>query len=286
MQTGEESQAPQSSGHSKLLLYVLVAVLVCAIGISMSYLSRERQQTRELAAANQGLSTSLTQVQTELQTVTDRLNHLSANRPGLSANRPGATGTEAPSRTRAKARVVTAKRAPVEPKDDPRLKQIQNRLSDQEKQIASAREDLGKTREDLQGNLDSARDELSGSIARTHDELVALQRRGESDYFEFTLDKSKQFHRVGSLSVSLRKANVKRKSYDITLLVDDNQLQKKSVNLFEPVWINLADGSRPLELVVNKIDRDHIQGYVSEPKYKQSEPNVNAWAKPLTNLVP
>jgi hypothetical protein len=279
METGEESQVPQSSGHSKRLLYVLVAVLVCGIGISMLYLSRERQQTRELATANQGLSSSLTQMQTELQTVSDRLNH-------LGAYRPGAVGTEAPSRPRAKARVVSAKRAPIAPKDDPRLKQIQNRLSDQEQQIASAREDLGKTREDLQSNLDSARDELSGSIARTHDELVALQRRGESEYFEFTLDKSKQFHRVGSLGVSLRKANVKRKSYDITLLVDDNQIQKKSVNLFEPVWINLADGSRPLELVVNKIDRDHIQGYVSEPKYKQSEPSVNASAKPLTNLVP
>jgi septal ring factor EnvC (AmiA/AmiB activator) len=278
MQTGEESQVPQSSAHSKRLLYGLVAVLVCAIGISMLYLSRDRRQTRELAAANQSLSTSLTQVQTELQTVTDRLNH-------LGAYRPGATGTEAPPRPRAKARVVAAKRAPVEPKDDPRLKQIQNRLSDQEQQIASAREDVNKTREDLQGSLDSARYELSGSIARTHDELVELQRRGESDYFEFTLDKSKQFHRVGPLSVSLRKANVKRKSYDIALLVDDNQLQKKSVNLFEPVWINLADGSRPLELVVNKIDRDHIQGYVSEPKYKQSEPNVNASAKPLTNVV-
>jgi len=278
MQTGEESQVPQSSGHSNRLLYVLVAVLVGAIGISMWYLSRERQQTRELAAANQGLSTSLTQIQTELQTVTDRLNH-------LSANRPGAIGTEAPPRPRAKARVVAAKRAPVEPKDDSRLKQIQNRLSDHEKQIASAREDLNKTRDDLQGNLDSARDELSGSIARTHDELVALQRRGESDYFEFTLDKSKQFHHVGPLSVSLRKANVKRKSYDITLLVDDNQLQKKSVNLFEPVWVNLADGSRPLELVVNKIDKDHIQGYVSEPKYKQSQPSVNAAAKPLTNVL-
>ncbi len=170
--------------------------------------------------------------------------------------------------------------------DDPRFNQIQGRLSDQEKQIATAKEDLDKTRQDLQGNLDSTRDELSGSIARTHDELVALQRRGESDYFEFTLDKSKQFHRVGPVSVSLRKANVKRKSYDITLLVDDIQIQKKSVNLFEPVWVNLGDHSRPLELVVNKIDKDHIQGYVSEPKYKQSELNANASAtKPVTSLV-
>lgn len=280
MQTGQGSHLRPPSRHSNGPLYVVAALLLCATGITVWYLSRERRQTRELAATNQALNTSLTEVQAQLQSVTDRLN-------SLSAHRPAAVGTEPPSRPRPKSSVAARKRAPVgRPMDDPRFNQIQGRLSDQEKQIATAKEDLDKTRQDLQGNLDSTRDELSGSIARTHDELVALQRRGESDYFEFTLDKSKQFHRVGPVSVSLRKANVKRKSYDITLLVDDIQIQKKSVNLFEPVWVNLGDHSRPLELVVNKIDKDHIQGYVSEPKYKQSELNANASAtKPVTSLV-
>jgi septal ring factor EnvC (AmiA/AmiB activator) len=261
-------------------LYSLAALLLCATAVSLWYISRERQQTHDLTATNQALSASLTQVETQLQSVTDRLN-------SLSAHRPDAVGTQAPPRPRPKSRVAVAKRAPaVRPADDSRFKEIQGRLSDQEKQIASARDDLSKTREDFQGSLDSTRDELSGSIARTHDDVVALQKRGESDYFEFTLDKAKQFHRVGPVSVLLRKANVKHKSYDITLLVDDIQLQKKSVNLFEPVWVNLADRSRALELVVNKIDKDHIQGYVSEPKYKQSELSANAsTAKPATSLV-
>jgi septal ring factor EnvC (AmiA/AmiB activator) len=280
MSTGEVSQVSPSSGRSNGLLYSLAALLLCATAVSLWYLSRERQQAHDLAATNQALSASLTQVETQLQSVTDRLN-------SLSAHRPAAVGAQAPPRPKAKSSVATAKRAPaVRPADDSRFKEIQGRLSDQEKQIASARDDLSKTREDLQGSLDSTRDELSGSIARTHDEVVALQKRGESDYFEFTLDKSKQFHRVGPVSVLLRKANVKHKSYDITLLVDDIQLQKKSVNLFEPVWVNLADHSRPLELVVNKIDKDHIQGYVTEPKYKQSELSANAsTAKPVTSLV-
>jgi septal ring factor EnvC (AmiA/AmiB activator) len=280
MSTGEVSQVPPSSGRSNGLLYSLAALLLCATAVSLWNLSRERQQAHDLAATNQALSASLTQVETQLQSVTDRLN-------SLSAHRPAAVGAQAPPRPKAKSSVATAKRAPaVRPADDSRFKEIQGRLSDQEKQIASARDDLSKTREDLQGSLDSTRDELSGSIARTHDEVVALQKRGESDYFEFTLDKSKQFHRVGPVSVLLRKANVKHKSYDITLLVDDIQLQKKSVNLFEPVWVNLADHSRPLELVVNKIDKDHIQGYVTEPKYKQSELSANAsTAKPVTSLV-
>jgi hypothetical protein len=280
MPTAEASPLAPSLGRSNGLLYALAALLLCVTAISLWYLSRERQQTHDLSATNQALSASLTKVETELQSVTDRLNN-------LSAHRPAAVGTQAPPRPRAKSSVALAKRAPVaRPVDDSRFKEIQGRLSDQEKQIASARQDLSKTREDLQGSLDSTRDELSGSIARTHDEMVALEKRGESDYFEFNLDKSKQFHRVGPVSVSLRKANVKRKSYDITLLVDDIQLQKKAVNLFEPVWVNLGDRPRPLELVVNKIDKDQIQGYVSEPKYKQSELSANAAAaKPVTSLV-
>ena len=70
---------------------------------------------------------------------------------------------------------------------------------------------------------------------------------------------------------SLRKADAKHKRYDVTMLVDDNQLQKKSVNLYETVWLNLADRPQPLEVVVNQITKDHIQGYVSEPKYSKSE---------------
>ena len=58
---------------------------------------------------------------------------------------------------------------------------------------------------------------------------------------------------------------------NLAMFVDDNQLQKKSVNLFEPVWVNLQDQSQPVQLVVNQIGKDQIQGYISAPKYKRSE---------------
>ncbi len=155
---------------------------------------------------------------------------------------------------------------------------MQGQLADQQKALASAREDLdktrdelGRTRDDLQGNIDSTRGELSGSIARTHDELVSLQKRGERNYYEFNLDKSKQFERVGPLRLSLRKADIKQKRFDVNMMVDDNQLEKKGVNLYETVWLNLSDRPQPLELVVNQITKDHISGYLSEPKYKRSE---------------
>jgi len=101
--------------------------------------------------------------------------------------------------------------------------------------------------------------------------MVALEKRGERNYYEFQLDKSKSFQRVGPISVSLRKVDVKRKHYNLAMLVNDFQLDKKNVNLYEPVWLTLSDRPQPVELVVNQVLRGHVQGYVSEPKYRKSQ---------------
>ncbi len=63
------------------------------------------------------------------------------------------------------------------------------------------------------------------------------------------------------------------------MLVDDIRLDKKHVNLYEPVWITLADRTQPLELVVNQISKDSVAGYLTEPKYKKSELAVSASGK-------
>ena len=248
---------------------VLAVVLCCTVALGGYFLVREHRQTQELAAGNQKLAASLTQVQSQLAAVADKLNVLASAPPPA----PAAPATvEKPSAMAEKPhatmkRHITARRA----SDDPRWKQMQDRLSDQQKQLASTREQVEKTRSDLQGSLNSTRDELNGSIARTHDELVSLEKRGERSYFEFTLDKSKSFQHVGPISLSLRKVDFKKKNYDLAMMVDDFQLQKKNVNLFEPIWITLSDRPQPVELVVNEIHKDEIRGYISEPKYKKSE---------------
>jgi hypothetical protein len=266
----------EQTTRSNWPVYLLTIALLAAVTAGYVYVSHQRQQTRDLAAANHSLTTSLIQVQDQLQSVNQRLSDL------LSRTTP----PRVPSRARGTARV----RQPGEARtvrDDPRFGNIQNQLSEHQKQIASARDDIDKTRsdlsqtrDDLQTNINSTKDELNGSVARTHDDVVALQQRGERNYYEFAVDKSKQYSRVGPLSVSLRKADTKHKRFDMMMLVDDNQLQKKSVNLYETVWLNLSDRPQPVELVVNKIAKDHIEGYLSEPKYKKSELDASASARP------
>jgi uncharacterized coiled-coil protein SlyX len=256
MQT-HEGEDPRP--HARWATGVIAIVLVCGMGVGLAYLSRERKQLSDLAAANQSLSASLDRTQSELRAVTERLNERAVAAPA--PRRP-----VAPSGRTGAARSRTAPQAAF----DPRVNQLQSQVAEQQKQIDSSREDLTKTRDDLESKVNSTHDELSGSIARTHDELVELQKRGERNYYEFKLDKAKDFQRVGPFSVSLRKVNFKRKSYDLAMIVDDNQLQKKSVNLYEPVWIRVGDQPQPAELVVNQIAKNQIQGYISEPKYKQS----------------
>ena len=75
----------------------------------------------------------------------------------------------------------------------------------------------------------------------------------------------------GPVGVRLRKANSKHQYADLELLVDDRNLSQKHVNLYQPVMFYTPDSPQAVELVINRIGKDHIHGYVSMPKYRQSE---------------
>lgn len=284
----------ESTRPSALLAWMLLLTCVATFGALESW--RDRQRARELDANRDQFNAALGQAQNEIRELRAKLDALGAKpMPATGKATPVAgrrvAAASIPGAARTSGRIIVVgpetPKPVTRPAEDPRWKQMQARLSEQEKEIANTREDLNQTRDRMEGKLSSTRDELTGSIARNHDELVLLEKRGERNYQEFSLTKSKQFQRVGSISLSLRKANTKRKSYDLAMIVDDNELQKKNVNLYEPVLITLNDRPQPLELVVNKIGENEISGYLSEPKYKKSElaaANVNAGNTPAPGL--
>lgn len=202
------------------LLSLMVALIVALT--AYFYISSEQQWSRGLASENQRLAESLAQFQNQLRSMSDRLNDLQTKAPAP------ATATTQPLTRPRPARPAGAVR------NDSRLAKLQSQISEQQKQIQGAREDiertkddLSQTRDDLQNNISSTKTELNGSIARTHDEVVALQKRGERTYYEFAIDKSKQFSRVGPMGISLRKADTKHKRFDLGMRVDDNELHEE-----------------------------------------------------------
>jgi len=253
------------------LLAIAVVALVIAAGLAFGYGYRQQILVGHLTAQEATANATINQMQGDLSTLTAKLNEMTAAQEAKNAAAQSApavqSGSHADKKSAVPAHSTTKRSTPA----DKRYKQLQAQLEEQQKQLKDTQDQVAKNRADLEGNINSTRDELNGSIAKTHEELVALAKRGERSFFEFDLSKSKQFQRVGPLTLSLRKADTKHKSYDVEMIVDDNELSKKKVNLYEPIWIHTENEAQPVQVVVNKIDKNEVHGYVSAPKYKPSE---------------
>ena len=137
--------------------------------------------------------------------------------------------------------------------------------------IAGTRKDLEDTRAALTGT----KGELSGAIARTHDELVELAHRTDRDYFEFNVRGKKGQQKVGTITIQLDKINVKKNLFSVNLLFDDKSHPRRDHTTNEPFYFYVQGAPSALELVVNKLSKDTISGYISAPKgFLSGVPNV------------
>jgi hypothetical protein len=128
--------------------------------------------------------------------------------------------------------------------------------------VQGVRTDLDATREDL---ANSKRD-LNTLIAHNSTELAELRRRGERDYVEFDIRKSKQNERIGDVLIQLKKTDTKRQKFDVVINADDTAILKKDRTANEPVTFLVGRDRIRYEFVVNYVDKDRIRGYISTPK--------------------
>lgn len=232
---------------------ILVVVFLTIAGL-LGYAVHQHYQVKQLSAQNDQVISSLKDTQAQMLALAAKIDSMSAP----PATQPPAR-VKAPAAPRPRPRPALRYDA-----NDVRITHLQTQVDAQGRAIASTRQELVSTRNDLEGG-----------IARTHEELVVLQKKGERNYFEFDLDKTKQFQRTGPIALSLRKANTKHMYADLEIRVEDAEVSQKHVNLFQPVMFYTGEQGRPVELVINSIRHDHIHGYISAPRYSAAELAVN-----------
>jgi chromosome segregation ATPase len=135
-------------------------------------------------------------------------------------------------------------------------------LKNVDTKVVGVRTDLDSTRDDLK----MARSELGTLIARNHDEIDQLRRLGERDYIEFTVSGKNKPQKVGNVTVELKSVNQKRNQYSVAMTVEDKRFEKKNRAMNEPVFFYISGTRLPEELVINKVGKDQVSGYVSIPK--------------------
>jgi hypothetical protein len=136
-------------------------------------------------------------------------------------------------------------------------------------QVNALSGDVTGLRSDLKGTQDTlqfARGELGTLIARNGEEIEQLRRMGQREYFEFTLAKKGERYKAGDIMVELRGTNTKKNLFTVALYVDDLRLEKKNRSVNEPIYFYTRGYRAPLELVVNKVDKNKVVGYISTPK--------------------
>ena len=133
--------------------------------------------------------------------------------------------------------------------------------------VTGVKSDLDVTKAKLDRSMGDM-NVMSGLIARNHDDLEELKRRGDRNYFEFTLTKAKTSQRVGPVQISLNRTDSKKSKYTMTVLVDDKSIEKKDKTAGEPVQFYVKGSARmsPYEIVVFDVGKNQITGYLSTPK--------------------
>src|ERR1700722_11191523 len=138
--------------------------------------------------------------------------------------------------------------------------------------VVGVRTDLDATASDLK----MARSEMGTLIAKNHDEIDALRRLGERDYVEFTIAGKNKPQKVGNVTVELKGVNENRNQYTVAMTVEDKRFDKKNRALNEPIFFYTSGTKIPDEIVINKVGKDTISGYISIPKANAAAQNTSA----------
>jgi DNA repair exonuclease SbcCD ATPase subunit len=139
--------------------------------------------------------------------------------------------------------------------------------------VGAVKSQVSQTESELQktiAELKSVKGDLgvqSGLVATNATELQALKTRGERNYIDIKLGKTKKPQRYADITLQLKKADAKHNRYSVDVMADDKLTEKKDRNINEPVQFYTAKGGGiPYELVINKVAKNEIVGYLATPK--------------------
>src|SRR5437763_4299696 len=131
--------------------------------------------------------------------------------------------------------------------------------------VASTKTELELTKAKLEKTIGDLGVQ-SGLIARTAEELDILKRKGDRNYYEFTLNKGGNPTPVGTISLQLKKTDAKKGKFNLMVLADDKTIEKKDKTVNEPLQFYTGRDRMLYEVVVNLVDKNKISGYMATPK--------------------
>jgi len=270
--TPQESYQYESTGTPRwitVLFVILIAGLIVLGVAGYTTSSRLSQDLAKQQDQNKILTAQLDQANSRIADLKSQME--------ITTQRVGLTQSEiAQAKSRAEAirkeqqssdQKLTAQIGQVQKESEEKIGAVATEVGGAKKDIEATRTDLEATKGRLERSMGDM-NVMSGLIARNRDDLEELKRRGDRNYYEFSLQKSKSPQRVGPVQIKLDKVDQKKSKYTMTVYVDDREIEKKDKTAGEPVQFYVKGSSRmsPYEIVVFDVGKSNATGYLATPK--------------------
>ena len=269
--------------------FAALALILLALGF-FGYRLIGQSDSLSSTADNRGVA----QIQVQLTDIEKRLDDLEKRRKAVSessadlsasSKKPEtepANPANASNPAKPKFKVSPASAYPVtpppraDPRPDPaaaeRLARIQEGIGSLQAETSSNQEALQATTNrlaDVAGQLASQQGELGaqrGQILQSQDELNRFLTRTEHTPLTFELGRGAPPQQVGPVRLSLRSLNDKNQRYTLCIFIQDTCVETKDRAQYEVVQLAVSRDTAPLELIVTKIARNGIVGYLEVPR--------------------
>jgi flagellar basal body-associated protein FliL len=257
----EQVHGESQSNAGKWILIIVALLVVAAAGYA--------QYSTHMAIEK--LTADLAGSQAQVKELQNRMQTAEAEGETL-AQQAGMTKKELAQRT---AQLQAEQRAAanrLEQEQKAQITAVSGDIAGVKTDVGGVKTDVASTKADLEATkakLQSAVGDLgvqSGLIATTRGDLEALKHKGDRNYYEFTLLKGAKPQPVSTVSLQLRKTDMKKGKFTLNVTADDKTIEKKDRNVAEPIQFYSGRDHMLFELVIWTVEKDKATGYLSTPK--------------------
>ncbi|HWR36840.1 MAG TPA: hypothetical protein VN622_13320 [Clostridia bacterium] len=260
----------QGSNNSSILKFVLLGVAAVYVIASLFLIFNMRTRVQVLEQKQ----TAAESQQSELGQKLHATNTAMRDSVEALGSKVGMTQEEIATRTaelRRQQQAAESRLTAEQKKQQQMVSAVSGEVTGVKTDLGGAKTEIASTKSDLEATkqkLEKAIGDLgvqSGLIARNHDELETLKHKGDRNYFEFTLRKNER-QPISSISLQLKKVDVKKGRFTVNVIADDRTIEKKDRTLNEPLQFYTGRDRTLFEMVVYKVDKNQVTGYLSTPK--------------------
>jgi len=263
----KEVRSPEPAAHGGVLKYILLAIAVIYVVASLYLFYDIRNRIAGLQQRQQAMETGQAELNNRIHATSSEFKQELSSQVGMTKQEIAQRAAELERQQKASAAKLTA----AQNQQGQQIAAVNTEVSGVKTEVGAAKTDIQKTQTDLaatNAKLEHAIGDLgvqSGLIAHNASELEMLKRKGERNYYDFTLQKNARTP-VSTISLQLKKVDPKKSKFTLNVIADDKTIEKKDRTLLEPLQFYTGRDRMLYEVVVFNAGKNSISGYLSTPK--------------------